>query len=304
MKEKVLIAGGSGLVGKRLCDLLLQSGYSVSILSRSDKNIDNVNVIKWNPYENQIEEEAFDTNHIINLAGAGIADQLWTKSRKKELIDSRIISTDFLFQKFSEKNVQLKSYVGASAIGYYGDGGDSVQKEIDPPAYKSFMTELCKSWEAAHQKFEPISDQVSILRIGIVLSTQGGAYPKMRLSFKLGVGSYFGKGDQYYSWIHIDDLAKMFIHLIETKQNGGAYNAVAPNPVTNKTLVQSIKSSLGITAIITPAPKFMLKLMMGPLSKVILNSNRVSAQKIEDAGFRFQYPELASAIQDIESKKI
>ena len=304
MKEKVLIAGGSGLVGKRLCQLLIEKGYEVSILSRSRKKIKDVNVILWDPYKGEIEHSAFETDHLINLAGAGIADRPWTKSRKKELIDSRVISTNFLFDQFTDNNKSLKSYVGASAIGYYGDGGDTLQEESNTPAYKSFMTELCSDWEAVHKRFESLCTQVSILRIGIVLSTLGGAYPKMRLSFKFGIGSYFGAGQQYYSWIHIDDLAMMFIHLIKKDQKGAVYNAVSPHPVTNKTLVETIKSSLGISALVIPAPAFVLKMAMGQLSRVILNSNRVSSQKIEDAGFSFEYGELTDAIKDIESKKI
>lgn len=304
MKEKVLIAGGSGLVGKRLCELLYREGYEVSILSRSNKSIDNVNVIKWDPYHGKLDESAFESDHLINLAGAGIADRPWSKSRKKELVDSRIISTNFLHEEFSKKKVKLKSYVGASAIGYYGEGADTLQHEDDDPAYESFMTKLCADWEDVHQKFDSLTDQVSILRIGIVLSTLGGAYPKMRLTFKLGVGSYFGSGQQYYSWIHIDDLAKMFIHLIGESQQGSTYNAVSPNPATNKGLVTSIKEALNISALIVPAPAFVLKLMMGQLSRVILNSNRVSSSKIEGAGYKFEFPELAKAIQDIEAKSI
>lgn len=304
MKEKVLIAGGSGLVGKRLSQLLIEQGYEVSILSRSQKKLDNINVIKWNPSKNQLDKSAFDTNHIINLAGAGIADKPWTKSRKKELVESRLVSANFLFDQLQQKGIKLKSYIGASAIGYYGDGGDTLQNESDTPAVDSFMTRLCSDWEEAHQNFNTIADQVSILRIGIVLSTLGGAYPKMRMTFKFGFGSYFGSGEQYYSWIHIDDLSNMFIHLMKSNQEGSIYNAVSPNPLTNKALTHAIKDTLGIKGIVMPAPSFILKSVMGQLSRVILNSNRVSSQKIEDVGFDFKFPEASAAIGDIEAKSI
>jgi len=304
MGEKVLIAGGSGLVGKRLSQLLHADGYSVSILSRVAMQQTDVESIYWNPAKGEISKTAFDTDHLINLAGAGIADKPWTKSRKKALVDSRIVSANFLFDQFKQEGVQLKSYQGASAIGYYGDGGDTLQKESDLPAYQSFMTGLCADWEEAHLKFDAIADQVSILRIGIVLSTKGGAYQKMRLPFKFGLGTYFGSGSQYYSWIHIDDLARMFIYLLQEGHKTSIYNAVSPEPVTNKQLIKSIKNALALKAIIQAAPAAIIKMTMGQLSKVILNSNRVSSKKIEDAGFNFNFPEIEKTIQDIEAKSI
>lgn len=305
MKGKVLIAGGSGLVGTRLSQLLIRDDYQVSILSRSKKpDQGKLKFIKWNPYEQEIDAAVFDHDHLVNLAGAGIADRPWTSSRKKELTDSRIISTNFLFNQFNENETSLKSYVGASAIGYYGEGGDSWQEESDLPAYDSFMTKLCSQWEEAHHNFSDLVDKVSIARIGIVLTTKGGAYPKMRLPFKLGAGTYFGSGDQYYSWIHIDDLAKMFVHLFEANNLKGIYNAVAPNPHTNKEFIKTIKSALNLRGLIMPAPAFILKNTMGQMSNVILNSNRVSSKKIEKSGFNFGYPILEEAVQDIEERSI
>lgn len=306
MKGKVLIAGGSGLVGTRLSQLLLKEGYQVSILTRSEKaDQEKLKFIKWNPYEQKIDTKAFDHDYLINLAGAGIADRPWTSSRKKELTDSRIISTNFLVDQFKKNDKSLKSYIGASAIGYYGDGGDQWQEENDQPAYDSFMTKLCSQWESAHQNFADIANRVSIARIGIVITTKGGAYPKMRLPFKVGAGTYFGSGNQYYSWIHIDDLAQMFIHLLKSSDNQSeVYNAVAPNPHTNKDFIKAIKNALNINSLIMPAPSFILKSTMGQMSNVILNSNRVSSKKIIESGFSFGYPVLESAIKDIEERSI
>ena len=305
MKGKVLIAGGSGLVGSRLTQLLIEEGYEVTVLSRSKKGKrDNFEFANWDPEQQHIDEAALEADHVINLAGAGIADRPWTKGRKKELIESRLISTNFLQEQFVQRGRPLKTYLGASAIGYYGDGGDSWQTEDQPPAYRSFMTDLCKDWEEAHHSFADCTDRTSILRIGVVLSTLGGAYPKMRLPFKVGVGTYFGSGDQFYSWIHIDDLARMFIHLLDAEIESGIYNAVSPNPLTNKELTTSIKTALDITSIIVPAPKLTLKLAMGQMSNVILNSNKVSAKKIEKTGFDFKFPTAENAIQDIEERAI
>jgi len=305
MKGKVLIAGGSGLVGTRLAECLIEEGYDVIILSRSKQGKKGkVNYAKWNPAEQLIDEDALSANHVINLAGAGIADRPWTKNRRKELRDSRLISTNFLLKKFAEYDKKLKTYLGASAIGYYGDGGDNWQSEDQAPAYQSFMTDLCKDWEAAHHDFSTCSDRVSIVRIGIVLSTLGGAYPKMRLPFKVGVGSYFGSGDQYYSWIHIEDLAMMFIHLIETNKGHGIFNGVSPIPLTNKELIVAIKNALDISGLIISAPSITLKLTMGQMSNVILNSNRVSSKKIEQTEFNFRFGEIENAVKDIEQRSI
>ncbi len=305
MKGKVLIAGGSGLVGSRLTQLLSEAGFEVMVLSRSKNGIlDGVKFILWNPAKQELDKEAYDAEYIINLAGAGIADKPWTKSRKKELTDSRLISTNFLLDRFRQNKSSIKTYLGASAIGYYGDGGDTWQEEEDAPNVKSFMTDLCKAWEEVHSKFKGYAESVSILRIGIVLSTLGGAYPKLRLPFKFGVGSYFGSGDQYYSWIHIDDLAQMFIYLLDTNSDHGIYNAVSPNPSTNKELTKSIKKALDLNGLVLPAPSFILKTVMGQMSNVILNSNRVTAKKIEKTGFKFSFPNIKEAIKDIEEHKI
>lgn len=305
MKDKVLIAGGSGLVGQRLSQLLVENGYEVVVLSRSKKKQSGqTKFVFWNPKENIIDDYALTVDHIINLAGAGIADRPWTRSRKEELINSRLKSTGFLYSYLSNNTHNIKTYIGASAIGYYGDGENDLQTEDQSPAYPSFMTNLCKDWEAVHFKLSDIIDSVSVLRIGIVLSTLGGAYPKMRIPFKLGLGSYFGNGSQYYSWIHIDDLARIFIHLLKPDSEHGIYNAVSPDPKTNKELVKTIKDALELKCLIVPTPTFTLKLAMGEMSKVILNSNRVSAEKIKQTGFNFQFPELEYAIKDIEKRSI
>lgn len=305
MKGKVLIAGGSGLVGKRLSQLLIEAGYEVIILSRSKKEgSKGLKYVSWSPQNQTISEDALTADHVINLAGAGIADRPWTKSRKKELIDSRLNSTSFLSEYYSKNKNNIKTYIGASAIGYYGEGGDKIQTEDQSPSKSSFMTDLCRDWETAHLGLSNCIEKVFVLRIGIVLSTLGGAYPKMRLPFKMGVGTYFGSGEQYYSWIHIDDLARMFIYLIESQNGESTYNAVSPDPISNKSMILAIKESLGLTGLVVPSPAFALKLAMGEMSKVILNSNRVSSKKIEQSGFNFQFPEIKSAIKDLEERSI
>jgi len=163
MKKKVLIAGGSGLVGMRLTQLLTKLDYEVLILSRSKEGQkDGYRFIKWNPNKAAIDKEAFSANHIINLAGAGIADRPWTKSRKKELTDSRLISTNFLFQQFKENKSSIKTYIGASAIGFYGDGGDAWQSEDQAPDTTTFMTDLCRDWESAHLQFKDHAQATSL----------------------------------------------------------------------------------------------------------------------------------------------
>lgn len=296
MSKKVLIAGGSGLVGTNLTKLLQKKGYKVSILSRSKRESQNkLNYFQWDPYNNFIEKGALETDYIINLSGAGVADKPWTKSRKKELIDSRLLSTKIIHTELQKHGLKVKAYIGASAIGYYGDGGEEWQDENTSPTKDSFMSNLCRDWEQAHSLMKDQCDSLSIVRIGLVLSNKGGAYPKIRTPFKLGTSSYFGQGDQYYSWIHIDDLSSMIYYLM-SKSKSGIYNGVSPNPYKNKKLVYSIKKALGIKALILPVPTFALKAAMGEMSNVLLNSNRISADKILNDGFEYSYPDLPEAV--------
>ena len=303
--SNILIAGGTGLVGTHLTPKLLAKGYQLSLLSRKKRNIKGVKNFQWDVNEGKIDAAAFEgIDHVINLAGAGIADGRWTSNYKKILLDSRTKSADLFHDELTQRNIQLKSYVTASAIGFYGDRKDELLTETTASNGKGFMVDCCEQWEAAGSQMKSVSDRLVTLRIGIVLSTQGGALTKMLPSYSAFVGAYFGDGQQYYSWIHIDDMVDLIIYSLENKQLNGTFNAVSPQPVSNKVFAQAIGKALDKSALVMPVPTFAIRLAMGEMADVVLNSNRVSADKILASGFQFQFPELIPALRDVIQRKV
>ncbi len=303
-KETIVIAGGTGLVGSRLIDLIDTNKYKIIILTRSPKeDRGSISYAKWDTSTGYMDPKVLNADHIINLAGAGIADQRWTDKRKKQLIDSRVDTTNLLYRTFDTNHKKLRSYIGASAIGYYGDRGEEKLMEAASPG-NEFLSECCVMWESAHQQMEQVAQSTSILRIGIVMSTLGGAFSKIHPPMKLGMANYFGDGKQYYSWIHIDDLCHMIMYNIENPDGHKVYNAVAPLPDTNKDFTKKIKKGLDSYAIVAPAPAFALKLMLGEMSKVVLNSSRVYPEQILKTSFEYRFPLLEDAVQDIVENEI
>ena len=299
----ILIGGGSGLVGNRLSELLKAKNYEVIHLSRTEDLDRPFPRYKWDLKSSYIDPRAVEkADYVINLAGAGIADQRWSDERKKMIIQSRVRSTLLLNTAFQDSK-KLKAYISASAVGYYGDRGSELLHE-ESPAGNGFLAESTTAWETAIAKVDAANCRKVALRIGIVLSTQGGALPKMLLPLKAGVASYFGRGDQYFSWIHIDDLCRMFIKAIEDEQMDGIYNAVAPNPVTNLQMMEDIVEAMDKMAVYIPAPEFVLRLGMGEMADVVLSSSNVSAEKITKAGFEFKFPDLIPAIKNLLEGKI
>lgn len=297
--RKVIITGGTGLVGKRLSELLKQHGYKENILCRNPKKTDEY---KWNVEEGYMDESAFEgTEIIVHLAGAGVADQRWTDSRKKEIIDSRVASTRLLFKYLSKKTHTIKSFISASAVGYYGDRKNELLTEGDS-AGTGFLAEVCRLWEQEADTIGTLNIPVSKIRIGIVLSKDGGALPKLDFPVKFGIGAYIGNGKQYVPWIHIDDLCNMFIHLIHHPEANGIYNACAPDIKTNREMSATIAQVLRRPFIPFPAPAFVIKTVMGEMATMLLMSNNCSSKKIIDTGFDFQYPTLYLALENIYRK--
>lgn len=302
--KTVLIAGGSGLVGQRLSELLDKKNYQVILLSRRKNLNARFPTYQWNLDEGTIDSEAIEqANYIINLAGAGIADKRWSSKRKKEIIDSRVKSNELIANKIKGSK-HLKAFLGAAAIGYYGNRGDQLMKESDVPGKSGFLAESCIAWEKSFEKIKMTTVRTVIIRIGVVLSTKGGALEKMLLPAKFGLGSYFGNGSQYFSWIHIDDICQMFIDGIEKENMNGVFNGVAPNPVTNKEITQSINKVSSRFGVLLPVPEFALRLAMGEMADVVLHSTRVSAEKMLKQGFSFQFPDLEPALNDLLVRKI
>jgi uncharacterized protein (TIGR01777 family) len=300
MSQKVLITGGTGLVGSRLTEVLLAKGYEISYLSRNKEPVDHVTVYAWDVENGYIEAEAVESaDYIIHLAGAGVADKRWTSSRKKEILESRTKSAHLLYRTLQQRTHPVKAVLGASAIGYYGyDTGTSMITE-QSPAGDDFLAEVCQQWEAAVAQISQLNIRVVSFRIGIVLSPHGGALAKLLQTIKVGAGAALGSGRQYFSWVHIDDVCGAFIKAIEDETLAGIYNLTAPNPVVNEELTKETASVLSKPLLLPNVPAFALKLGMGEMANAILGGSYVSSQKLEATGFRFQHPQLRPALEDL-----
>ena len=303
-KKKILIAGGTGLIGRHIISVLPEKEYEIHILSRSKRtNNGHVKYFQWDVKNQLIDHKALKVDAIINLTGAGIADKRWTNSRKKNIIESRVKSIQLIIKGLKEINHSVGSIVSASAIGYYGDRGEEELIEDSPPG-GGFLGECCILWEEAANGFKDVCDRLSILRVGIVLSTRGGALPKVLMTAPTRILNYFGNGGQYYSWIHITDVSRCFIKCITDSNYSGIYNAVSPTPVTNKEFTSKIGEALGGGYLCLPVPAFGLKIALGQMANVVLNSNRVVPEKLKEKFFSWKYPDLIDAVKDLRESKI
>ena len=294
--EKVLITGGSGLIGRRLSFLLKSRGYEVRILSRSNNPKNNYKTFVWNVTEQYINDSAFEgLNHIIHLAGAGIADKRWSEKRKKEIIASRVASTNLLYNSVKRLKTPLNSFISASATGYYGAvTSETIFEEKDKPA-KDFLGKVCSLWEDSIFQFNEIKIRTVALRTGIVLSKDGGALKKM----KTPIITSLGNGKQYMPWIHIDDLCELYIKAIEDEQFKGAFNAVSSEHISNLSFSKKISKIFNHPFLAIGAPNFILQIVFGEMSTIILNGSRISANKIKQAGFKFKFENLEKALKNL-----
>lgn len=296
----IVIAGGTGLIGQNLTKSLISCGYRVKILSRSGgkSNEELVTYHKWDPYQDDIDEEVFkDIDVLINLSGAGIADKRWTSTRKKELIDSRVIPAQFLLNKIKEKEIVLKQYISASGINCYGwEDREKIRTEDD--AYgDDFLSSVVKKWESTALEFKEVCP-VTLIRTSVVLSKSGGALEPLKKVVKRRMGSALGSGNQYMPWIHIDDLTRFFLFCIEKKVDG-VYNVVADGNTTNKELMRSLNEVMGKKTFLPAVPGFVLKLYLGKMAEMLLNGVKVSNQKIKEKGFEFNHVNLKEVFTDL-----
>lgn len=304
MAQKVLITGGTGLIGKRLTTLLLKKGYEVAYLTRKKSNIPSVKVYEWDVKNNYIEAGALEnTTYLIHLAGAGVADEKWTKERKKEIFSSRTDSIELIARKLKELKITPKSFISASGSSYYGeDTGDIQHTEMSPPG-KDFLSEVTIKWEKAADSVKQLGIRTVKLRTGIVLSNDGGAVPKMAQPAKFGFGAPLGSGKQWLSWIHIDDLCRLYIECMEKDSWEGAYNAVAFPPATNEDFTKQICKALDKPQWLPNVPSFALRFVFGEMANVVLGSNYVINQRIKDeTDFKYEFPDLLEALKDVLSK--
>lgn len=296
--KSILLTGGTGLIGRHLTEQLLAKGYKVSHLSRSPGNDSRVTTFLWDVEKGAIDAHCLDgVDTIVHLAGANIAEKRWTEKRKKELIASRTDSIGLIYGLMDKAPNKITSIISASAIGYYSDRGNELLTETSPPG-NDFLAQCCVAWESAVDAGKRPGLRVVKMRTGVVLDKEG-ALAKMAMPIKLYVGSPIASGRQWIPWIHWQDVIDMYLFAIENDKAEGVYNMVAPYPVTNKQLTRAVAEQLHKPLWAPNVPAGILKLLMGEMSTIVLGSTKVSAQKIEDAGYRFKFPVLAGALNDI-----
>lgn len=296
------------MIGKALTEHLLDKGYKVVIVSRRKINPskENVGYAWWDVDEGRIDESAIkDSAFIIHLAGAGVADKRWSKKRKQEIVESRIKSSALLVKALQEIPNNVKAVVSSSAIGWYGpDPIIPNHKPFEENALpkNDFLGNTCKAWEESIEPIANLSIRLVKLRTGIVLSNNGGALVEFKKPIKGGVAAILGSGKQVVSWIHIDDLCRLYIQAMENSAMRGVYNAVAPHPVNNKALTMHLAKAIkGSFFIAVNIPSFMLKLALGEMSIEVLKSTTVSAAKVKESGFHFVYPTIEAAVNNLTS---
>jgi uncharacterized protein (TIGR01777 family) len=297
MQTKILITGGTGLIGRKLVYFFNELGIQVHLLSRK-KNQTKKGVFYWNPDLNEIDSKCLEgVETIIHLAGAGIADKRWTPTYKQIILQSRIKSTQLLYHTLQTNQHQVKQLISTSAIGFYASNSFENLTE-DTNAGNSFLADVCKEWEQQALNFRNLNIEVSIVRVGLVLSRIGGMLKSIEIPAKLGLAASFGNGNQMQSWIHIDDLVRMYAHIYKHRLTG-IYNGVAPNPVSNKQLLKMICKKLNRPFFLPGIPKWFLKLVLGEIVDLLYANQKVSAQKITKAGFVFKYPGLENALTEL-----
>ncbi len=299
MQETVLITGGSGLVGSHLTTLLLSNGYRVRHLSRNKEKGKEVEQFKWNLVKEEWDSTSIiGVDYIIHLAGANVAEGRWTTQRKKQILETRIAGSRLVAEMVEASQGSIKGVVSASAVGYYGiDYKEKPAIETDEPG-ADFLADVCVQWEREVKK---CATKVAILRTGVVLAKEGGAVPKMLAPIKFGVGAPLGSGKQPMPWIHINDLCNMYLFAV---QNGldDVYNAVAPNSVTNQELTNQLAKAANRKLLLPNVPAFMLKLMLGEMSSMLLTGVEVSVDKVLKKGFEFRFSTLTSALSHLLHK--
>ena len=300
---KVLITGATGLIGSRIVKDCLERDIKVNFLTTRKNKIDTFpgcNGFYWNPQKNIIDLNCFNqVDSIINLSGASIF-RIWTKKNKELILKSRVQSLNFLRKQLIENNIKIQSIVSASGIGVYPSSYDEEFNENEPKRSCYFLSDVIKEWEKATMSFERIVEKVSIVRIGLVLSSRGGVLKQTMQPMSFGLGVYFGSGRQWQSWIHIKDISQIFIYVIKNKLSG-LYNGVAPNPISNYEFTMTISRIKKYVLFIIPLPRFFFKLIFGDMHIILFKSQKVSSKKIEQAGFNFKFRKLKNSVKDILS---
>ena len=296
---KVLVTGGSGLLGREITKKLLAQNIEVVHLTRTKNSASGVKTYEWDWENNLIDEACFNgVTHIIHLAGAGIADKPWTMKRKRTIVKSRVLTARLIHQKITQLNIPIKAFISASGIGYYGAiTNENIYTEEDKP-FDDFIAQCCKQWEEAADLFESHT-RVIKLRLGIILDKDKGALPKILSLINKGIGAPIGKGKQYMPWIHIDDAAELFIYCLKNEKINGLFNAVATQHTNNSEFTHSLAKANNKKIRLPNVPAFIMKGLYGELADILLYGARVDNSKIIRNGFEFKFHSLEKALENI-----
>jgi len=314
----VLITGGTGMIGRAITRALLAKNYNVITLSRktgkktpavivSEPGENNLSYAQWSIKDQIIDKDAVEkADYIIHLAGADVSDKRWTKKRKQEIVDSRVKSGELIAKTLKENTNKVKAVLSSCGTGWYGPDSSIPNPHPfteDDPAHDDFLGRTCEQWQKCLEPVVDLGKRLVVFRTGMVLSNEGGGLKEFKKPVRFGIASILGTGKQMISWIHIDDLVRLYIAAIENADINGAYNAVSPAPVSNKQFIlQLARINRGKLFIPIYVPSFLLKLIFGELSTEVLKSATVSCNKILDAGFAFSYPTIIIALKDLKAK--
>jgi uncharacterized protein (TIGR01777 family) len=299
-KSKILITGGSGLIGRYLTSRLLEEGYSVAHLSTKQDQFGRVRVHRWDPTKGILDPAVFDgVDYIVHLAGANIAERRWSEKRKKEIVSSRVDSSLLLYRKITENRIPLKAFISASAVGFYGSATTGkIYSEIDPPG-SDFLASTCRKWEEAADAFERTGIRTVKIRNAMLLEKDDSALKRLLIPAKYGFLFSLGTGRQYISWIHIRDLCEIYLRAVEDQSFSGVFNAVAPEHVSHNEFMKVLSLNIKKPVLPISVPSFILKLIMGEMSSVVLNGSRISSEKITGNGFKFAFGNLNDTVADL-----
>lgn len=303
--KTVLITGGSGMLGTYLTSILQQNNYRVHWLSRKkvEASHHQLKVFQWNVEKQFIDISAFENvEYVIHLAGAGIADKHWTEEYKKIIIQSRVDAAKLLIKYIIENALPIKKFIGASAVGIYGMKIDEQEYTEESPYGNDFLADVCKQWEHSYSPLIHQNYSYAVLRIGLILSHTGGLYKRLVPIFKWGLGSALGSGKQYMPWIHIEDLCRMLVYLIEHSEIVGTFNATSGEYITNYNFSKKLAQSLNAPFLLPNIPEFILHIMFGDQYKMLTTGLKISNQKIKQKGFQFKFQKLEDALDDLKTK--
>ncbi len=296
---KILITGGTGLIGSHLSKLLIQKGYEVAVLSRKEGYKNGIRQYKWNPAIGEIDIKAFDgVEHVINLAGAGVADKRWSTSYKNEIYNSRILSTRLLVETINTHQLKLKTFISTSAIGIYGNDSIGKATEEATPA-TGFLANVCSHWEKEVISLKDPSIRQCFVRVGIVLAKESGFIPEVSKPIRFCIGAPLGSGKQLVSWIHIADLCAIYLNCIEDPKMKGPINAVSPNPVTNQKITRLMAQKINRPLFLPPIPTFILKILVGEMAENLVADQFIVPQKLIEADFTYSFPTIDTALDNL-----